>query len=356
MLLETQGDQQGTGRQIRLVQELEQLGTEVLVLAADVTSEPAMRAVIQQALARFGSLNGVLHTAGLPGVGLMPLKTPEMARQVLAPKITGTLVLERALEGLSLDFLALFSSMTSITGGGPGQVDYCAGNAFLDAYASQHSTEHGMTVAIDWGEWQWNAWEAGLAGYDTAAQTFFRAHRQAFGISFEEGYEAFKRILSYALPVVVVSTQDFRAVAELSKQFTAASMLQRAGDNRLGREMHPRPALSRLYVEPRNELEQQIARVWEELLGISPVGIDDNFFDLGGNSLTGVDLMARLRKITNTEELAAHVLYEVPTVSLLANFIERGRTDVAIEEWENRSERRRAGLRHRVREAGLARS
>jgi len=152
-----------------------------------------MRSVVQHALATFGRIDRVLHTARVPGVGLMQLKTSEMAARVLAPKIMGTLVLERVLEGLSLDFLALFSSMTSTTGGGPGQVAYCAANAFLDAYARQHATEHGLTVAIDWGEWQWNAWEAGLTGYDMAAQTFFRAHRQEFGISFDEGAEALKR-------------------------------------------------------------------------------------------------------------------------------------------------------------------
>ncbi len=354
-ILETQGDMQGIGRQIRIVQELETNGTEVLVLAADVANETSMRVAIQQAQARFGVINGVLHTAAVPGVGLMQLKTPETAHHVLAPKIMGTLVLERVLGDLSLDFLALFSSMTSITGGGPGQVDYCAANAFLDAYACQHRTEHGMTVAIDWGEWQWNAWEDGLTGYDTAAQTFFRAHRQAFGISFEEGTEAFKRILSYSLPQVIVSTQDFRAFAELSKQFTAASILQRTQEGRQNQEMHPRPSLSRPYIEPRNELEKHITTVWEELLGISPVGIEDNFFDLGGNSLIGTELIARLRQAIHAEELAAHVLYEAPTVSALAQVVERGRTTVAVEEWQDRSQRRREGLRHRLREPGHAR-
>jgi len=354
-ILEAQGDEQGVGRQIRIVQEMEATGTEMLALAADVTDEAQMRSVVQQALATFGRIDGVLHTAGVPGVGLMQLKTSEMAARVLAPKIMGTLVLERVLEGLSLDFLALFSSMTSTTGGGPGQVDYCAANAFLDAYARQHATEHGLTVAIDWGEWQWNAWEAGLTGYDMAAQTFFRAHRQEFGISFDEGAEALKRILSYDLPLVVVSTQDFRSVAEVSKQFTAAAMLRRTRESRQSQELHPRPALGSSYAAPGKELEQQIAAIWEELLGITPVGIEDNFFELGGNSLTGIDLMARLRKALHTEALAAHILYEAPTVSALARYVERGHAAVAVEEWQDRSERRREGLRQRVHETGRVR-
>jgi acyl transferase domain-containing protein len=350
-ILEARGDEQGVGRQVRIVQEMEAAGTEILALAADVTNEAQMRAVVQQTLTRFGRVDGVLHTAGVPGIGLMQLKTPEQAGRVLAPKVQGTLVLERVLQNVPVDFLALFSSMTSTTGGGPGQVDYCAANAFLDAYARQHAAEHGLTVAIDWGEWQWNAWEEGLTGYDAAAQTFFRAHRQEFGISFEEGAEALGRILAYDLPLVVVSTQDFRAVAEVSKQFTAAAMLQRTRESHQSQEMHPRPALGSSYTAPGNELEQQIAAVWEDLLGIAPVGMEDNFFELGGNSLTGIDLMARLRKTLQAETLAAHILYEAPTVSALARYVERGHAAVAVEEWQDRSERRRAGVRQRVREA-----
>ncbi len=179
-ILAAQGDTQGVGRQIRIVQALEAEGTEVLILSADVTNELQMHSVIEQALATFGAIHGVLHTAGLPGVGLMQLKTPEMASRVLAPKVMGTLVLERVLEGVALDFLALFSSITSSTGGGPGQVDYCAANAFLDAYAHRYSSRHGITVAIDWSEWQWNAWESGLTGYGVEAETFFKQSRQRF--------------------------------------------------------------------------------------------------------------------------------------------------------------------------------
>ena len=111
-------------RQIRQIQDIEALGAEVLVLPADVADEAQMRVVIQQAIATFGTIHGVLHAAGVPASGLMQLKTPEMAASVLAPKVVGTLVLERVLQDIPLDFLVLFSSMSSITGGGPGQVDF----------------------------------------------------------------------------------------------------------------------------------------------------------------------------------------------------------------------------------------
>jgi phthiocerol/phenolphthiocerol synthesis type-I polyketide synthase E len=350
-ILSTQGETTGIGRTIHQIQQLEELGAEVLVVKADVSNEIQMQAAIEQTLTTFGALHGVLHAAGVPGIGLIQLKTPEQTAQVISSKIQGTRVLEHVLRDQTLDFLVLFSSMTSITGGGPGQVDYCAANAYLDAYARRFAQTHGRTIAIDWGEWQWNAWEDGLAGYNIEAQEYFRAHRNTFGISFAEGTDAFTRILSANLPHVVVSTQDFQIVAEQSKSFTAAAVLQHTQESRQNREMHPRPTLASAYAFPNSDLERQITAIWEELLGITPVGIDDNFFELGGNSLLGIDLIGRLKKKLRIKTLASHVIYEAPTVSTLARFIEKGKTEMSVDEWQGRSEKRRAGLKQRIREA-----
>jgi NAD(P)-dependent dehydrogenase (short-subunit alcohol dehydrogenase family)/aryl carrier-like protein len=343
-ILASQGEDEGVGRRIRRVLELEAQGAEVLIVQADVTDEAQMQAAVEQALATFGTLHGVLHAAGVPGIGLIQLKTVEQTARVLAAKVQGTLVLERVLRDLPLDFLALFSSITSTTGGGPGQVDYCAANAFLDAYA--HSCpRRDNAIAIDWGEWQWNAWENGLAGYGAEAQAYFKENRAHFGITFEEGAEAFQRVLASGLSHVVVSTQDFRAVAEQSKFFTASLVLQRTREQRRGIALHPRPDVTGSYISPGSDLERRIAALWEDVLGVTPVGIHDNFFELGGNSLIGLDLIARLRKMGNAVTLAAHVLYEAPTVSSLARYLEQDTTEEVVEERHERGRRRREGLK-----------
>ncbi|MGH2509141.1 MAG: SDR family NAD(P)-dependent oxidoreductase, partial [Ktedonobacteraceae bacterium] len=284
-------------RRIRKIEALEALGAEVLVLQADVADEQQMRVAYQHILAHFGELHGVFHIAGVPGVGLTQLKRREQAAEVLAPKVQGTLVLQRILQDQPLDFLVLFSSVTSTTGGGPGQIDYSAANAFLDAVAQrEQQQQHGRrVVAIDWGEWQWNAWENGLSGYGLEAQQYLREHRQRFGMAFAEGTEALQRILASNLSHVVVSTQDFRVVAEQSKRFTVAEVLQQTRAQR--KTAYARPDLVSSYVTPRSALEQRLAALWEELLGVTPIGVNDNFFELGGNSLLGIDLIARLRKI-----------------------------------------------------------
>jgi acyl carrier protein len=78
------------------------------------------------------------------------------------------------------------------------------------------------------------------------------------------------------------------------------------------------------YVAPRGELEARIAAIWRELLGVERVGVHDNFFDLGGDSLKATQVINRIR-----ERLSAAVsisaVFEHPTIAALAEAIEAGR-------------------------------
>jgi hypothetical protein len=310
-----------------------------------VADEEQMATVVQEAVTRFGTIHGIVHAAGMPGIGLIQLKTPEMAVQVLGPKVQGTLALERVLasQEITPDFLVLFSSITSATGGGPGQVDYCAANAFLDAYARSRVGRDCLTVAVNWGEWKWNAWEEGLDGFDEETQNFFRQNRERFGIAFDEGYKALKHILSCNLPQVVVSTQDFCAIVKGSRQLTTANILQRGSRGaRDTTTLYPRPELMTPYVAPQTETEQRIVEVWQSILGLETVGIHDNFLELGGNSLLGIQLLSRLRQFFQVN-LPLRVLFEAPTVGEMALAIE----DELIKEIEGLTEEeiiRRVGV------------
>jgi len=91
---------------------------------------------------------------------------------------------------------------------------------------------------------------------------------------------------------------------------------------RLPAPTNERPALASAYVKPQTETEQSIAAVWQELLHLSEVGTEDNFFDLGGNSLLLVQVHAQLQKIFG-EQLTMVDLFEHPTIGLLASRLSR---------------------------------
>jgi phthiocerol/phenolphthiocerol synthesis type-I polyketide synthase E len=171
--LEEHDEENTTSEKIRKIRRLEEAGADVMITSAEVANEEHMRELIARVVERFGQINGVIHAAGIAGGGLMQLRSPEEAARVLAPKVEGTRVLESVCNGLTLDFLVFCSSLGSLVGS-PGQVDYCAANAFLDAFArEQHRRNGAFTVSINWGEWQGVGMAAGesLGGREDIAQT-----------------------------------------------------------------------------------------------------------------------------------------------------------------------------------------
>ncbi|MDX1996935.1 MAG: SDR family NAD(P)-dependent oxidoreductase [Thermoanaerobaculia bacterium] len=149
-----------TAKRVAKLLAIEALGGQVAVEAASVTDAESMRAALDRARARFGEIHGVIHAAGVAGGGLMQLKTREMAAAVLEPKIEGTLALAAAVGDAPLDFFVLCSSTIAILGC-LGQVDYCAANNFMDAWARSRAGKRGGTyfVSINWGAWR----EVGMA-------------------------------------------------------------------------------------------------------------------------------------------------------------------------------------------------
>jgi acyl transferase domain-containing protein/thioesterase domain-containing protein/acyl carrier protein len=148
--LKADGEAEATKQKIRKLRELRVLGAELLVLRADVTDIKQVRNVLDQGKTRFGEINGVFHAAGVIDDGPLMLKTAESAASVLDSKVHGTLALEEALRGTPLSCFVLFSSISSFRPP-PGQVDYSAANAFLDAFALSRG---GTLTAIDWDFWR----------------------------------------------------------------------------------------------------------------------------------------------------------------------------------------------------------
>ncbi|WP_216206429.1 type I polyketide synthase [Amycolatopsis aidingensis] len=151
------------GSRVRRIRELRALGAKVLVLRADVTDRGQLAAALRGLRDTHGCPDGVVHAAGAPSQGLIATKTAEEADRVLAAKTYGTLLLDELCPAEDLDFLLLCSSVTAVLGG-PGQSDYAAANAFLDAFAQHKRRDTGAdVVSVGWDTWQETGMAAGLA-------------------------------------------------------------------------------------------------------------------------------------------------------------------------------------------------
>jgi len=149
---------------VRKVMALEASGAIVELVAADVGNARAMRDAVRQIAAKLGPVTGVFHAAGALDDALIETKSRTAMEAVLRPKVAGTLALEEALKGQKPEFIMLFSSISAFAGL-PGQADYAAANAFLDAYAQARHGEDGTRVlAVGWSPWREVGMAAALSG------------------------------------------------------------------------------------------------------------------------------------------------------------------------------------------------
>jgi acyl carrier protein len=149
---------------------------------------------------------------------------------------------------------------------------------------------------------------------------------------------ALRRLLREALPEYMVPAA-----------FVVLDALPLTPNGKVDREALPAPEGERqveaAYVAPRSELEAQIAQIWREVLGLEQVGIDDNFFDLGGNSLLLIRVHGELHELLR-RELPITDLFRFPTIRALAAYC--GETSshppLTYRDAHDRAQRQRAAM------------
>ncbi|GAB2623781.1 hypothetical protein GCM10027168_64660 [Streptomyces capparidis] len=276
------------GDTARALRELRKLGGEVLTVRADVADAAALGRALDAARARFGPIDGVVHAAGVPGGGSVGRRTDEEMRAVLAPKTTGLRNLLAALRPGEGGLLVLCSSLATLV---PtyGQADYAAANAYLAAVAEAESARgERHAVAVDWDMWR----GTGMADSAEVPADLreFQRHMLAGALAPAQGARAFAALLDGPGGRAVVARAGAVAEADGTLRVTAAP----AGRGRTA-AAHPRPELSTPYTAPRTDTEARLAGIYAELLGVEPVGVEDDFLELGGHSLLAAQITARLR-------------------------------------------------------------
>ncbi|MBC8946245.1 type I polyketide synthase [Xenorhabdus indica] len=336
-------------RHIRLLQQLQQMGASVSVIAADLADAARVGKALTDVVLQHGQIHGIFHCAGIADGGLIQNRRLEDSLQVFQSKVVGTQVLDNWFKRQPLDFFVLCSSLAS-TVGSMGQVAYCAANAFEDAYAlSRHQRclskensgkkNHTRYLAIGWDSWR----EVGMA-VDSLRQWYQDDEEQEsikHGILPEEGCQLLESLLAHGDSVYAISTrglplpdidhgseentaagQDPNVVktsswqsdaASTQKSSTQKSVTQKTNEQKL----YPRPVLSVDYQPPRNQTEEIIADIWQEKMGIGPLGVFDDFFELNGHSLMAVQIIAKIKQRLQVT-FPVGFIYEHSTIEQLA--------------------------------------
>ncbi|MGB6162338.1 MAG: SDR family NAD(P)-dependent oxidoreductase, partial [Pseudonocardiaceae bacterium] len=306
--------------------ELTALGAQVRFAHCDLADRAAVAAVLATVSAEH-PLTAVVHTAGVLDDAVVPALTPERLNTVFRPKIDGAWNLHELTQHLDLAAFVLFSSAAGVLGN-PGQANYAAANAFLDALA-RYRRAHGLAaVSLAWGFWARSSdMTAHLGQIDLE-----RTRRDGMAaLSSEEGMMLFDAGMRSVDPVLVAAKLDIPGLRRRAASGNVPALLR-------GLVGHSRRAVPAVAV-PQGDLAQRLAgldqvgrdqflldsvrRHAATVLGHTTVNLVEAgraFKEVGFDSLTAVELRNRLTAATGVR-LPATVVFDHPNPVALARHL-----------------------------------
>jgi len=311
---------------IKAIRAIEENGSSVDCISCDISNYDEMSTILDTIKAKFGNINGLVHSAGVAGEGFMFSKSEDTLKEVLAPKILGTWVLDTLTQNENMDFFILFSSIAAILGG-VGQSDYVAANSYMDTYAAYRSKKGRRTITINWPAWT----EVGMA----AEHDFGQEGKGVFKpISTSTAMFAFDRVLSSSVTNIIPVELNYEVVATLIDKFPIRlsnkmrTILQKNKAKSEKSLQKNTQVLSDFMVsikgldsEDTFGIKEKIAQIWGRILEIKEIDIYETFYSLGGDSMLAAQLIKELDKeypgIVNIADI-----FTYPSIAQLSEYIE----------------------------------
>ncbi|WP_419889721.1 SDR family NAD(P)-dependent oxidoreductase [Paenibacillus xylanexedens] len=306
---------------INRVMDLEKKGTSCSFYQVDIGHLDRLREVFDELRQNYGPIRGVVHSAGVPGEGMLMRKTEEQFSAVIGPKVHGTWALDQVTLEDNLDFFLLFSTISSVFAA-PGQGDYAAANAYLDAFAAYRSKLGKRTLTMNWNTWR----DTGMGvRYGINVDGVFSA------IPTEQGIAWLDRAMGMTLNRVIVGeiNRESKLLGMMSSVAVRLSddLRSLATDEKtVFPETQNQTGYAEVTLDGRtgegaySDAEDMIAKIFGSVLGFSEINIYDSFFELGGDSIMLGQMHELLdRHFPNKIKLVD--LFEYTTVDKLSNYI-----------------------------------
>ncbi len=269
------------------IEDFKQLETlcDLKIFVADVSDREQMLAALNDVQSTFGRVDGLLHTAGILRDGAIATKSVENLKAVYQSKALAASVCRAVVEEYfpAIEFVVLFSSIASDIGLF-GQYDYSAANAFLDGLAESMNQSGVKTWSINWPAFR----DVGMAARAEATQVDSSALLEELaGNSFSvaEGTEALIQIVNCdAHRRVVLSREPF------SKR--QSFYIDDGRETRLRSQAEINLESS----DDQTNVSDRMLNIWRQQFNNDELTLDENYFELGGDSLMAIGLIAQIQQ------------------------------------------------------------
>lgn len=285
-------------KKLEKIHTLEQLGARVHYHAADVSDLIQLTHAFDQVVEISGKVTGIIHGAGHYAFATLDALTEQDVTASFSPKAQGVHNLAKIYEKLKPEFCLLLSSISSVLGG-LGYAPYAASNAYLDGFCEAMRSKGNQ----GWTTLNWDAWKL-----DQQAQED-KSGLMKMAIEAEEGGHAFELALAYKQQrQLIISTADLNARVV---QWTYS------GTNTARNSNTDPVSLQTVSDDP---IIQKLYGIWVKLFGMDSISLDDDFFELGGDSLLGMNFVSEFQQEFGVN-IYVRAIFEAPTISAQAAYV-----------------------------------
>jgi len=309
------------------ISQLKQTGAKVLVAQADVSDEGDVVRMLEGIEVSMPPLRGIVHAAGVLDDGILLQQDWERFTRVMNPKLKGTWNLHVLTQDLPLDFFVVFSSAASLLGS-PGQGNYAAANAFMDALAHYRRSLGLPGLSINWGPW-------GDAGMAASLSDRTQARLASGGVSTiapQQGLQVLKQLLGQTVAQVGVLPFEWSVFTKQLSSGRQLPLFSELVSEASPQEEVKQPSaqqhqlIQRLKEVPASERQKLLMTYLQgkvaKVLGLSNATLDTekSLHDMGLDSLMAVELTSILRAELQVE-LPIRALIEDPSIDSIATLL-----------------------------------
>lgn len=300
---------------------------KIVFFQADVSDLNRMKKIVEEWQRKYGVIDGVLHAAAtIDSFGVIQKRKRDDFEASMRAKVHGALVLFEIFKEVPPDFIVLFSSGGTISYGTKyGEAGYVMSNEFLDVLAGySDGPQDTLIKTINWSDWSGvgmsvkaidNFYQDDIVAKEAAVALFEKE-----ALTPDEGIKAFSKIMSNTVPRIAISKHSLEGIHIDVEEDRGKKQKFFLEGKVKSKQALRRSDVDEKYVEPGDQLQKQIASVWEDYFGYSKISVHENIFELGANSLDLSQINGTLKTKLKID-IPLVTLFEYPTIDKLVKYL-----------------------------------